>query len=62
MGLGAAAVAAATPSRLFASGSGPTAVVIGAGIGGLSAAWELLKVGFQVSIFEKEKYTGGRMV
>ena len=62
MGLGAAAVAAATPSRLFASGSGPTAVVIGAGIGGLSAAWELLKVGFEVSIFEKEKYTGGRMV
>lgn len=61
-GLAAAAVAATMPGRLFAAEAGPTAVVIGAGIGGLSAAWELLKAGFQVSIFEKEKYTGGRMV
>ena len=61
-GFGAAVVAAAMPGRLFAAGGRPTAVVIGAGIGGLSAAWELLKAGFQVSIFEKEKYTGGRMV
>src|SRR5262249_58461594 len=39
----------------------PTVVVIGAGIAGLSAAYELSKQGFRVSIFEKEKYTGGRM-
>jgi len=62
MGLGASALAAGTPGRLFASGVAPSAVVIGSGIGGLSAAWELLKAGFQVSIFEKERYTGGRMV
>jgi oxygen-dependent protoporphyrinogen oxidase len=61
-GLAAAAAASAVPGRLFAAGAGPTAVVIGGGIAGLSAAWELLKAGFQVSIFEKEKYTGGRMV
>jgi oxygen-dependent protoporphyrinogen oxidase len=42
-------------------GSGPTAVVIGAGIAGLSAAYELTKAGFRVSIFEKENFTGGRM-
>ena len=39
----------------------PSAVVIGAGIAGLSAAYELTKAGFHVSIFEKEMYTGGRM-
>lgn len=41
--------------------AGPTVVVIGAGIAGLSAAYELKKKGFRVSIFEKENYTGGRM-
>ena len=41
---------------------GPTALVIGAGIAGLSAAYELRNAGFNVSIFEKEKFTGGRMV
>jgi oxygen-dependent protoporphyrinogen oxidase len=41
---------------------GPTALVIGAGIAGLSAAYDLRNAGFNVSIFEKEKFTGGRMV
>lgn len=62
---GIAATAAASvviPRALFAAGRGPTAVVIGAGIAGLSAAWDLRKAGFQVAIFEKEKFTGGRMV
>ena len=62
---GIAAATAATavmPHKLFAAGRGPTAVVIGGGIAGLSAAWDLRKAGFQVSIFEKEKFTGGRMV
>ena len=62
-GLVAAGVASSVmPRSLFADGRGPTAVVIGAGIAGLSAAWDLRKAGFQVSIFEKEKFTGGRMV
>lgn len=38
-----------------------TAVVIGAGIAGLSAAFELRKAGFSVSIFEKWDFVGGRM-
>ena len=50
----------ATPAQ-SASLGGPTALVIGAGIAGLSAAYELIKAGFRVSIFEKESYTGGRM-
>ena len=58
----AGAAAAVMPHNLFAAGRGPTAVVIGAGIAGLSAAWDLRNAGFQVSIFEKEKFTGGRMV
>ncbi len=57
-----AAASAVIPQALFAAGRGPTAVVIGAGIAGLSAAWDLRKAGFQVAIFEKEKFTGGRMV
>lgn len=62
-GIAAATLASSVmPGSLFAAGRGPTAVIIGAGIGGLSAAWDLHKAGFQVSIFEKEKYTGGRMV
>lgn len=62
-GLAAATVASSVmPGSLFAAGRGPTAVVIGAGIAGLSAAWDLRNAGFQVSIFEKEKFTGGRMV
>lgn len=39
----------------------PTALIIGAGIAGLSAAWELRKAGFHINIFEKEDFTGGRM-
>ena len=49
-----AAASAVIPQALFAAGRGPTAVVIGAGIAGLSAAWNLRKAGFQVAIFEKE--------
>ncbi|MCA9374049.1 MAG: NAD(P)/FAD-dependent oxidoreductase [Candidatus Gracilibacteria bacterium] len=35
--------------------------VIGAGIAGLSCAYELQKAGLEVTIFEKENYVGGRM-
>jgi oxygen-dependent protoporphyrinogen oxidase len=65
---GLAALTAASafwPRELLAGAQlqrGPTALVIGAGIAGLSAAYELRNAGFNVSIFEKEKFTGGRMV
>ena len=34
--------------------------IIGAGIGGLTAAALLIKQGYQVTIFEKESLIGGR--
>ena len=34
--------------------------IIGAGIGGLSAGFLLSRKGFDVTIFEKEKFVGGR--
>ena len=61
-GVAATTAVSAMPRTLFASDDRPTAVVIGAGIAGLSAAWDLRKAGFEVAIFEKEKFTGGRMV
>lgn len=38
-----------------------TAVVIGAGIAGLSAAYDLKQGGFDVQVFEKWDFVGGRM-
>ena len=34
--------------------------IIGSGISGTSAAYYLNKIGYDVSIFEKESYFGGR--
>lgn len=53
-----AGTALAAPRKV---GEGRTAIVIGAGIAGLSAAWELRRSGFAVSIFEKREWSGGRM-
>lgn len=36
--------------------------IIGAGIAGLTCAYELKKAGLDVTVFEKENYVGGRMV
>lgn len=41
---------------------GRKAVVIGAGIAGLSAAYDLRRAGFDVEIFEKRAWSGGRMI
>ena len=38
-----------------------TAVVIGAGIGGLATAVRLAAKGFRVDVFEKESYPGGKL-
>ena len=37
-----------------------TAVVIGAGIGGIAAAGRLARKGFQVTVVEKNEQPGGR--
>jgi phytoene desaturase (3,4-didehydrolycopene-forming) len=41
-------------------GSSPTAVVIGAGAGGIGTAARLAKAGFKVTVVEKNDFTGGR--
>lgn len=38
----------------------PTAIVIGAGVGGVSSAARLAKAGFKVTVLEKNHFTGGR--
>ena len=38
-----------------------TAIVIGAGIGGIAAALRLSKKGYQVTVFESNKYPGGKL-
>src|SRR5690554_8160006 len=63
-GLAAAAAAAALPRAAWAKPrpGAPNVLVIGAGIAGLAAAYDLTKAGYNVTIFEKEKFVGGRMV
>jgi oxygen-dependent protoporphyrinogen oxidase len=61
-GLAAGGLMAAAPlTSARQAQPGRSAVVIGAGIAGLSAAWELRRAGFEVSIFEKREWSGGRM-
>ncbi|CAK3775377.1 Phytoene dehydrogenase [Lecanosticta acicola] len=38
----------------------PTAIVIGAGVGGVSTSARLAKAGFHVTVLEKNSFTGGR--
>lgn len=40
--------------------NGKTAIVIGAGVGGVSTAARLAKAGFEVTVVEKNGFTGGR--
>jgi uncharacterized protein with NAD-binding domain and iron-sulfur cluster len=44
-----------------ASETKPSAVVVGAGIAGLAAAFYLAQRGFQVTVYEKEKTAGGNL-
>ncbi|MCW8379731.1 protoporphyrinogen/coproporphyrinogen oxidase [Streptomyces justiciae] len=41
--------------------SGPYAIVVGAGISGLTAAHELKKAGYGVTVLEAEEFIGGKM-
>ncbi len=38
-----------------------TAIIVGAGIGGLTAGFRLMKAGWKVRILERESFAGGRM-
>ena len=37
-----------------------SAIVVGAGVGGVATAARLAKAGFKVTVFEKNDFTGGR--
>lgn len=41
--------------------SSPSAIIVGAGLGGLAAGIHLARHGWQVTIFEKNRHAGGRM-
>lgn len=63
--LGLLAPASAAPAQPFAlppgSGNGVRVAVLGAGIGGLVAAYELQKAGYAVQVFEASNRIGGRV-
>jgi monoamine oxidase len=42
------------------SGAGKTVIILGAGIGGMTAAYELVRAGYTVQIFEATERAGGR--
>src|SRR3954447_26476759 len=51
----------AGPPKLPAGiGAGKKVVILGAGVGGLTAALELQQAGYEVQILEAQKRTGGR--
>lgn len=41
-------------------GKKKTAIVVGAGVGGISTAARLAKAGFEVTVVEKNSFHGGR--
>ena len=61
LGLLPGAAHASTLDLLNVSNARKTAVVLGGGIGGLSAAWELTKAGYDVTVLEASHRPGGRI-
>ncbi len=48
------------PPLLSGSGKGKTVLILGAGIGGMTAAYELSKLGYTCKVIEARKFAGGR--
>jgi len=48
------------PPPLQGSGKGKTVVVLGAGVGGMTAAYELSKLGYTIHVIEARHFAGGR--
>jgi len=46
---------------VFAGASAPKIVVVGAGLAGLNAAWQLKKAGLYADVYEATGRTGGRV-
>jgi monoamine oxidase len=60
---GAALAASAFPRFSATAGaSHPRVVVVGGGIAGLNAAWQLKKAGVEATVFEARRRVGGRML
>jgi monoamine oxidase len=51
---------AGPPQLAAGSGNGKKVVILGAGIGGLTAAYELMRAGYKVQVFELTERPGGR--
>ncbi|MDB5753995.1 MAG: flavin monoamine oxidase family protein, partial [Massilia sp.] len=49
-----------TPPLLEGSGKGKTVVILGAGVGGMTAAYELSKLGYTCKVIEARAFAGGR--
>jgi len=49
-----------TPSTMAEKTGQKTAIIVGAGVGGVATAARLAKAGFKVTVFEKNDFTGGR--
>jgi monoamine oxidase len=58
-GMGIASTANAPPA-LTGSGKGKKIAILGAGLAGMTAAWELSKLGYQVEVLEARHFAGGR--
>jgi monoamine oxidase len=50
------------PPRLEGSGKGRSVVIIGAGLAGLGAAYELTRSGYECTLVEARKHSGGRVL
>ena len=59
-GIGAAHAATPAPALPAGSGAGKHVVILGAGISGMAAAWELSRAGYECTILEATGRAGGR--